>query len=320
MIARVQINQFKLVSMACFVIGVMFACSEPEPNKPEPKQIEKSSGDETTMLEFSNVEPAWKISKGAGVKVAVCDWLFDLSEEASAKYVSPASMIPDMGIGELDAWHGEWMAGIVHLIAPNAKIIPIRCNPGKDRDDPDDDFEKHEKYLWAGIKYAADHGAVAVTNSMGPVKQCEQLTEAIDYAEERGTIFVDVHPEYLSFNGEQYTFADSAGSDPRIIHVGVVGVPDHKVEPEAARDVYVWPYQTNPVHKDGWGFSNGPPQVAAVIALMKSANPGLTTDEVREIIVSTAFEIHGFRVLDAEAAVEEAINKKMAGPKTDPPY
>jgi subtilisin family serine protease len=90
----------------------------------------------------------------------------------------------------------------------------------------------------------------------------------------------------------------------------LVSVPKYPVEPEPGRDVYVWPYQMNPIFKDGWGYSNGPPIVAGVVALMKSVNPMLTPQEIRTIIVETVYMRDGFKVLDAEAAVKEAIKRR----------
>ncbi|MEE8577899.1 MAG: hypothetical protein V3T31_11640 [candidate division Zixibacteria bacterium] len=295
-----------IITFAIFVtLGLMPGCFAPDDDKPLTDSI-----DSPPLLTFSSVEEAWQHADGSGTKVAVLDWLFDMSEEAKVKYIDAKSMIPDMPIGTVEPWHGEWMAEIVHRIAPGAKIIPIRCNPGREEDDPNDRFESYEKYLWAGIRYAADHGAVAVTNSMGPVRHCNELAEAIDYAEDRGTIFVDVHPEYIAYDGEQYQFCDSGACDSRIIHTGVIAVPDYKVEPDANRDIYLWPYAPEPVYKDGWGFSNGPPQVAGAIALMKSVNPDLNNDEVREIILGSSFVLHGFNVLDTESCVLEALKRK----------
>lgn len=46
--------------------------------------------------------------------------------------------------------------------------------------------------------------------------------------------------------------------------------------PDAAPDIYVWPYDLEPHFEDGWGYSNGPPTIAGAIALLKAANPALT--------------------------------------------
>jgi hypothetical protein len=159
----------------------------------------------------------------------------------------------------------------------------------------------YEKYLIQGIRFAADQGAVAVTSSMGPVTQSKELRDAINYAEQKGTIFVGVHPEEKS---------DPNNIDKRILHPGIVSVPKHRARPDAQRDIYVWPYQIKPVFRDGWGYSNGPPIVGGVIALMKSANPELTNPEIRRIIVETGDDKEGFRVLNVEAAVQRAVAMK----------
>ena len=41
--------------------------------------------------------------------------------------------------------------------------------------------------------------------------------------------------------------------------------------------------------------------------------PDLTSGEIRRIIIETAYDAEGFRVLDAEAVVKEALEKKVLG-------
>ena len=263
---------------------------------------------EPNLITFSKIDKAWQLSRGENTKVAILDWLFDMSSEKSEKYIHPISLVPDNPIGFGKPWHGEWMAEIVHQIAPKAKIIPIRSRPySKKGKRAGDGREVYEEYLIKGIRYAADHGAVAVTNSMGPVKKCQELQQAIDYAEQKGTIFINVHPEYLEYTKNAYKWCEPNECDKRIIHPGLVSVPKYHVSQEPGRDIYVWPYQIDPVFRDGWGYSNGPPIVAGVIALMKSANPALTVQQIRSIIVETACKKDGFNVLDAQASVQKAI-------------
>jgi hypothetical protein len=248
----------------------------------------------TNFIVFSRIDRAQNYSKGEGIKVAVCDWLFDLrGGEASEKYVNPTSMIPGEPVGSDNPWHGEWMAEMVHQTAPACKIIPIRARP----DDGD-----YQQYLIKGIRFAADQGAAAVTSSMGPLTFTDELREAVDYAEEKGMLFINVHP-----------LERSAGKpddiERKIIYTGLISAPGHPSSP-IDRDVYVWPYSLTPTYDDGWGYSNGPPIVAGVVALMKSVNPGLTPREIKEIIVKTALMIDGFRVLNADAAVQAAMERK----------
>ena len=188
------------------------------------------------------------------------------------------------------------MSEMVHQTAPACRIIPIRAITEQD---------DYQQYLVKGIRFAADQGAVAVTCSLGRLAYSEELRQAIDYAEAKGTPFINVHPVRNP--------AGRAGElDQKILCTGLISVPWHPALPEARRDIYIWPYSLASTYKDGWGFSDGPPIVAGVVALMKSANPALRPRELKEIIVQTAFTRDGFRVLDAEAALQAAIQRKRS--------
>ena len=253
---------------------------------------------QSDLIAFSHIDKAWAYSKGAGVTVAVVDWQFDPHADAAAMFVSPASMVPGEKMGDLKAWHGAWMVNTVHAIAPEARIIPIIGRSLKQRGFQDS--------LIAGVRYAAEHGAVAVTSSMGTTRQSPALADAIEFAERSGTLFVDVHPETIASGEGTSRPCAPAECDGRIVHAGVVSVPEHPVKPDPSRNVYTWPYDLDEKYEDGWGFSNGPPIVAGVIALVKSANPRLSPEQVRHLLVETASDRDGFKVLDAEAAVKAA--------------
>jgi hypothetical protein len=253
----------------------------------------------TNFITFSRIEKAQSYSMGDGTKVAVCDWLFDLrGVEASKKYLNPTSMISGQPAGDEEPWHGEWMAELVHQTAPGCKIIPITA-----RTENDD----YQQYLVKGIRFAADQGAVAITCSLGHLTFTGELRQAIEYAEAKGTLFVTVHPIRRSARGREEI-------NEKIICTGVVAVPWHPAWPDARRDIYVWPYALTPTYENGWGYSIGPPIIAGVVALMKSANPALTPRELKAIIVKTAFTNDGFRVLDAEAAINAAIKSRLDKP------
>ena len=100
-----------------------------------------------------------KIQGLAGVEGAAVvnklplDWQFNMGMLARQKYIDPTSVVPGEAIGDLKPWHGEWMAEIVHTIAPEAMIIPINSKSIKGG--------SYQKYLIQGLYYAADHGATA---------------------------------------------------------------------------------------------------------------------------------------------------------------
>jgi hypothetical protein len=58
------------------------------------------------FITFSKIDKAQNFSKGEGVKVAICDWLFDSRTQASDEYTDPASMIPGEPVGTDKPWHG----------------------------------------------------------------------------------------------------------------------------------------------------------------------------------------------------------------------
>jgi len=283
----VSLYRFAQLALLMIVTCCLNACDSPKSN---PK-----------LLTYSNIDKAQQHSSGKGAVIAVLDWQFDLSGKESEKYIHPTSLVPGEEIGELKPWHGEWMAEIVHTIAPDAKIIPIKARGLKK--------ESYQAYVIEGIRLAADHGAVAVTCSMGPVYDSSELDAAITYAEERGTVFVNVHPEFVATAEGENRICETGECDNRIISTGAVSVPDYPVEPEECRDIYIWPYDLVAHWEDGWGYSNGPPTVAGVIALMYEIKPTLKPSEIRQIITDTASLKEGFRVLDGEAAIQNCLSQ-----------
>ncbi len=270
------------------IVGVTLGCEKVPPRD--------TSSD---FVRFSHVDEAHALAKGAGVKVAVVDWQFDASRDAASRYVDATTMVAGERMGDLKAWHGAWMVEIVHRVAPEARIIPII---GRSLKVPD-----YQDALVRAIRYAADHGAVAVSCSMGTVSLTQDLKDAVAYAEERGTLFVNVHPENLAADQKQFQPCAPGECEPRIVRTGIVSVPAHRFPPHPSRMIYTWPYDLESHYQDGWGFSNAPPQVSGVIALMKSANPRLTPSRTRALLRETADDRNGFRVLNAEAAVKAAI-------------
>ncbi|HWO02935.1 MAG TPA: S8 family serine peptidase [Blastocatellia bacterium] len=80
------------------------------------------------------------------------------------------------------AGHGTFIAGLIALIAPDAKIMPIRAfSP----DGLSDAFSVAQ-----GIKYAADHGARVINLSFGSIEESQVMHDAVTYAQQRGVLLV----------------------------------------------------------------------------------------------------------------------------------
>lgn len=280
---RAALFSFVLVAVSIVLVVVFVRRRNDAPPRPP--------GD---LLSFAKVRDAWPYGKGRGVTVAVVDWQFDRTHE---RYVSAASMIPGERMGELEPWHGSWMVDIVHAVAPEASIMPIIGRSLK---------KGYADTLPAAIRYAADHGATVVTSSMGTARDEKVLRDAVEYARAKGCVFVDVHPEIVTDATGRERFCRRGECSETIIHAGVVSVPAHPVKPNDARDVYVWPYDLDSVYKDGWGFSNAPPTVAGVIALMKGSNRSLSVRDLKRVLIENSDMKDGFRVINAAKAVAAA--------------
>lgn len=80
------------------------------------------------------------------------------------------------------AGHGTFIAGLIALIAPDAKIMPIRAfSP----DGISDAFT-----IARGIKYAVDHGARVINFSFGSTEDSAVMHDAVTYAQQRGVLMV----------------------------------------------------------------------------------------------------------------------------------
>ena len=78
--------------------------------------------------------------------------------------------------------HGTFIAGLIALIAPDAKIMPIRAFSS---DGVSDAFS-----IAQSIKYAVDHGAQVVNLSFGTTEDSQVIHDAVSYAEQRGVLLV----------------------------------------------------------------------------------------------------------------------------------
>ena len=80
------------------------------------------------------------------------------------------------------AGHGTFIAGLVALVAPDCRIMPVRAfSP---------DGVSNAFTVAAAIKYAADHGADVINLSFGSPKKSSVVRDAIKHAHQRGAVLV----------------------------------------------------------------------------------------------------------------------------------
>lgn len=146
-----------------------------------------------------------------------------------------------------------------------------------------------------GIQYAADNGAQVINLSLGSNFYDPRIESAVRYAAEQGTLVVSAagnsafsqpgYPAQFATNWgvsvgaidpsfRLAEFSNRAGNNSQLFHVVAPGV---SIESTLPRNNY----------GSLSGTSMAAPHVSGVAALMLSANPSLTDDQIREGLVNT---------------------------------
>lgn len=218
--------------------------------------------------------------------------------------------------------HGTHVAGTIAAsnngigttgVAHNAKIMPVRVLGDRGGSNTN---------VAMGIRYAADNGAHVINLSLGG-GYSQEIEQAIEYASLRGSFVVmaagnDSLPEpghparYASDRGvavgavdawgQIADFSNRAGYDWNVRYVVAPGVGIYSTMPGHLYDKLD-------------GTSMAAPHVSGVVALMLSANPGLTIDEIRSILVDTAI---GHSSYSGDASNPLELNPVFFNPLLEP--
>ncbi|HEX5736135.1 MAG TPA: S8 family serine peptidase [Blastocatellia bacterium] len=185
---------------------------------------------------------------------------------------------------ETVAGHGTFIAGLVAMLAPDSRILPIRAFAS---DGLGDAFT-----VAAAVKYAADHGADVINLSLGSPVESALLKDAIRDARERGITLVaavgndndDKQPQFPASSAEVMAVAavNLEDAKARFSNFG----PHVDVAAPGTRLISAYP--------DGgyaaWsGTSFAAPFVTAEAALVVAFDP--THREVKSTIEATAVNI-----------------------------
>src|SRR3989442_4204888 len=94
----------------------------------------------------------------------------------ATRWMIPATIVPRT------FGHGPMVAGIIHLVAPAAQIMPLKAFEA--------DGTAHLFDILGAIYYAVDHGAKVINMSFSTEQRSAELKRAINYAASHGVVCV----------------------------------------------------------------------------------------------------------------------------------
>jgi len=301
-------------------------------------------------LQAVHAQKAWRTTKGEGITVAVLDTGVDANHPDLEGQVLPEQDLVGFGAGPGDsAWaqHGTGMASIIAGhghgpgrengvlgLAPAAKVLPVRVI----LEDADSQRERArtEKAgaLADGIRWAADHGADVINMSLGDDSESAhpepREDAAIQYALGKGIPVV----ASAGNGGQKGNHVSYPAAYPGVIaatavtHLGgrAKFSTRHWYATVSAPGFDIVMADTGDGYLSGWGTSPAAAFVSGAVALIRSAHPGLSPDQIRRLLTSTAQDRpeggrdddYGAGLIDPAAALEAAADLEPAPQKPAP--
>ena len=241
----------------------------------------------------------WKITRGAGITVAVIDSGSGPHPDLDANLDAGRTMfgsIDSVGVLDIDnAGHGSHVAGIIAAVADNAiggsgvapqsRILPIRVLDAQGSGDSKD--------VSKAVRFAVDSGVKVINLSLGGSTESTSLTAAIQYATDRNVLVVaaagngaaDSPPKWPG--ASDLTIAVTAvdrnnsvtSFDQRGDYIDLAA-PGASILSTASND-----------YKIQSGTSMAAAFVTGAAALLFAAQPSITAAQVRDILQRTATDI-----------------------------
>ena len=241
----------------------------------------------------------WKITRGAGITVAVIDSGSGPHPDLDANLDAGRTMfgsIDSVGVLDIDnAGHGSHVAGIIAAVADNAiggsgvapqsRILPIRVLDAQGSGDSRD--------VSKAVRFAVDSGAKVINLSLGGSTESTSLTAAIQYAADRNVLVVAA-----AGNGAADSLPKWPGASDLAIAVTAVdrnnsvasfGQRGDYID-LAAPGVSIISTASND-YKIQSGTSMAAAFVTGAAALLFATQPSITAAQVRDVLQRTATDI-----------------------------
>jgi subtilisin family serine protease len=218
--------------------------------------------------------------------------------------------------------NGEGVIGV----APDTAIMPVRVLGL----DSDGNVTGTSVQVANGITWAVDNGADVINLSLGSNSYSRTIEEACEYAWSSGVLVVaaagnDGFDGTVSYPGAldstiAVAASDLVGERSYYSNAGVeidLAGPGGDLTADLDGDGYSDGVLQETRYRGGWGYyffqgtSMATPHVAGAAALVRAAQPGLTVEELRDVLLDSAFDVHGdgwdsetgHGILDVDAAM-----------------
>jgi subtilisin family serine protease len=192
------------------------------------------------------------------------------SNQANA--ISPANLPAAFG-------HGTMIAGIVHLVAPTAQIMPLKAFRA--------DGSANSYDIVRAIYFATDNGASVINMSFGLAAPSTEVMRAVDYATDHGVICVSSAgnngKETMVYPASMVTVVGVASTDNNDQRSKFSNYGSSIAHMAAPGEGIVTTYPGNN-YAAAWGTSFSAAFVTGTAALLEQFAPGLTIHQATDAL------------------------------------
>jgi len=253
-----------------------------------------------TYFTIHNIWEAWKISRGAGVRVGIMDHSFGYDRHAGLYAGGENFQTDEWGtyFGS-ESHHGFWMAATLREVAPEVEIYALGTYSG-------DESAKVSAMIRA-IDWAIEHDLDVLTYSAARFsdENRPRLDAAVDRALAHGIVITFIHYPHPG-NLLPTWLGPRSGDDEREPDVNVLHYDYQLIFTERYLDWLERGSESG--YRPYLSISSTSPVTAGFVAMLKSVRPGLRPADYKQILMQTARSVtfegqHAQRAVDMVAAL-----------------
>lgn len=296
--ASFAVRSGRRVTAACSLIGALTVLSTGLAPSASAADVQSQQW----YLSAMKADEMWKVSTGKGIKVAVVDTGVNLNTPSLKGQVLAGEVPKAVGYKATEDYdgHGTSMAELIagtgagdglKGLAPGAKIVPYRLAM---KDMKDGSEKEKAPELPDVIRAIADSDAKIISMSFGEDIERPDVLAAVEYARAKGKLMVAA----TGNDAQEKNFIGYPAAYPYVVGVaasdksGTVGkFSEHGNYVDLAApglDVPTWCDNTFRSYCNGQGTSQATAIASASAALIWSAHPDWTANQVLASLIDTA--------------------------------